>query len=115
MKNNFETDDERPAYQTFVTVASSDGREVKIPARWMVINPEQQILALAMKPEHAEAMECPKEGYEARPMGLLSEQGLVFSAQITNSLAMQGWDFDAWEDPALLLLTPEGEETDSHV
>lgn len=114
MKNNFETDDERPAYDTFVTVTSSDGREVKIPARCLQINPEQQIIALAMKPEHAEAMECPKEGYEARPMGLLSEQGFIFSAQITNSLGLQGWDFEKWEDPALILLTPEGEQHEEY-
>lgn len=114
MQKNFETDDERPQYETFLTVADTTGKEIKIPARWLQVNPEQQIVAVAMKPEHAVSMECPREGYEARPMGLLSEQGLIFSMQITNSLVNFDWDFDAWPDPALILITPENEEDDEH-
>lgn len=115
MQNNFETDDERPEYETFVTVTVRGGQEIKIPARWLQINSEQQIIAIALDPQEVEDFKCPREGYEAQSMGLLSEQGFFFSAHITNSLILQGWDFDRCADPALILITPEGDENYWHV
>ena len=77
------------------------------PCEWFELNERQQIACIGgdftayggiynVLDEHPEI--------NALPIGRVSDQGFVFMKQIVDGLELNGWDFESWPDPEVVLL-----------
>lgn len=78
-----------------------------IEYRQFVLNDKQQFAILGINRDLVPIEVANVPGLLYQFLGKLEEQNTVFSMQIKNSLMLQQWDFDAWPDPEILLITKE--------
>ena len=88
-----------------IELKDAAGTTHKIEYRLYEMNEKQQFAVLGINRNTIpiEAEEVP--GYDYTFLGKLDQQDAIFQQRTRNSLQCQGWDFDRWSNPEILLIT----------
>jgi hypothetical protein len=89
------------------------GAKIKIPCCQYVMNERQQFVVLAIDFDKSFFTLGYHEGIEYIPMGKLNEQNFIFESRVINSLRIDGWDFDSYPNPEIVLIQSTGDKEDA--
>jgi hypothetical protein len=90
-----------------IKIELPNGETAEAIACWFTLNANQQFVVLGFVNADMPPVEfnSPLPGIEATHMGRLREQSWIFEIRTVSSLRAQGWEFDLFPDPQIILLT----------
>lgn len=98
------------SYMDYIKL-KEDGKEKRYPHCMFTLSSTQRysVIGVDFHEHHIEIN--PGEstrGITYSPLGKLSEQTATFQVQIQNTLIAQGWNFEEYPDPEIVLITEKG-------
>jgi hypothetical protein len=72
---------------------------------WYTLNEHQQFIVIGCDDRRSLDISGGEHGIEAKEMGRLTDQNFIFEQQIVNSLRNDGWNFELFPNPEIILLT----------
>ncbi len=90
-----------------IKIADSSGKVAEAKAVWYTLNDRQQFVVIGVDDSRGiePLLNSPDPSVEAQPMGRLDDVNFIMKSRTVNSLVDNGWDFELYPNPELILLT----------